>query len=57
VPETQAVRWRDDGTAPSASVGMPIATAVALVYQGDLTTIQFIEQTSGAVLNVSFYRY
>lgn len=57
VPETQAVRWRDDGTAPSSTVGMPIATGVALVYQGNLTTIQFIEQTSSATLNVVFYRY
>lgn len=55
--ETQAVRWRDDGTAPTASVGMPIATGSALVYQGDLTTIQFIEETASAKIDVSFYKY
>lgn len=55
IPQTQAVRWRDDGPAPTASVGMPLAAGVTLQYDGDLTHIQFIEQTSGAVLNVSYY--
>lgn len=54
-PETQGVRWRDDGTAPTASVGMPLAAGVTLQYDGDLTKIQFIEQTSSAKLNISYY--
>lgn len=54
-PEAQAVRWRDDGIAPSASVGMPLAVGVTLQYDGDLTNIRFFEQSSGAKLNVSFY--
>lgn len=54
-PETQAVRWRDDGTAPSASVGMPLAVGVTLQYDGDLTKIRFIEQTASAKLNISYY--
>ena len=53
-PETQAVRWRDDA-APTASVGMPLAAGVTLQYDGDLTKIQFIEQTAGAKLNISYY--
>jgi hypothetical protein len=53
--ETQAVRWRDDGTAPTASVGMPLAVGDTLVYDGDLKKIQFIEQTASAKLNVSLY--
>lgn len=53
--ETQAVRWRDDGTAPTASVGMPLATGVPFPYDGDLTKIQFIEQTASAKLNVAYY--
>jgi len=57
IPETQAVRWRDDSTAPTGSVGMPLAIGAALAYQGDLTKIQFIEQTASAKLNVAFYRY
>lgn len=54
-PETQAVRWRDDGTAPTATVGMPLAVGVTLQYDGDLTKIQFIEQTASAKINISYY--
>lgn len=53
--ETQAVRWRDDGVAPTATVGMPLATTDVLAYDGDLTRIQFFEQTASAKLNVSYY--
>ena len=55
IAETQGVRWRDDGTDPTSSVGMPLATGVALQYDGDLTKIKFIEQVAGAVLNISYY--
>lgn len=54
-PEGQAVRWRDDGVAPTASVGMPLAVGVTLQYDGDLTQIRFIEQTGGAKINISYY--
>ena len=53
--EGQAVRWRDDGVAPTASVGMPLAAGATLQYDGDLARIRFIEQTSGAKLNISYY--
>jgi hypothetical protein len=55
VAETQGVRWRDDGTAPTASVGMPLAVGVPLQYDGDLSRIRFIEQTASAKLNISYY--
>lgn len=54
-PETQAVRWRDDNVAPSATVGMPLATGVTLQYDGDLTKIKFFEQVGGAILNITYY--
>jgi len=54
-PETQAVRWRDDGIAPTATVGMPLAVGVTLSYDGDLNKLRFIEQTASAKLNVSYY--
>lgn len=54
--EAQAVRYRDDGTDPSATVGMPVAVAVALTYTGPLKNVKFIEQTSGAKLNVLYYK-
>ena len=54
-PEAQAVRWRDDGVAPTASVGMPLAAGVTLQYDGDLSQIKFIEQTNNAKLNITYY--
>lgn len=55
VAEGAAVRWRDDGVAPTVSVGMPLAVGVSLQYDGDLTQLRFIEQTASAKLNVSYY--
>lgn len=54
-PETQAVRWRDDGVAPTAAIGMPLAVGVTLQYDGDITKIRFIEQTASAKLNITYY--
>lgn len=57
--ETAAVRYRDDGTAPTASVGFPLAVTGAnqpLTYCGQLSAIQFIQQAGSATLNVLYYR-
>jgi hypothetical protein len=55
--EAQGLRWRDDGVAPTASVGMILAAGQTFQYTcPNLTLIQFIQQTSGAILNVSFYK-
>jgi hypothetical protein len=53
---TQAIRYRDDGTAPTAAVGMPVLVGTCFQYSGNLATIQFIQQVAGAVLDVSYYR-
>jgi len=53
--QTQAVRWRDDGGAPTSTVGMPLAIDDIFLYVGDLAAIRFIEGTPTAVLNVSYY--
>lgn len=55
VPESKAVRYRDDGTAPTASVGMPLAVAQPLWYTGQLGSLRFIEQSASATLNVLYY--
>ena len=53
---TQNVRWRDDGTNPTASVGIPMLPGdMPIAFDGDLNTIKFIEETSGGILNVSYY--
>ena len=55
VAEGAPVRWRDDGTAPSSTVGMPIAVGVPFQYDGDLTKIRFIQQSASGILNISYY--
>lgn len=53
--ESQVVRWRDDGTAPTASVGMRLTVGAELRYDGDLKAIRFIEEAASAKLDISFY--
>lgn len=53
--EGQPVRWRDDGTNPTTSVGMPLAAGDIIDYDGNLSALKFIETASGAKLNVYFY--
>ena len=55
-PETQNVRWRDDGTNPTASVGMPMEAGDVFLYTGKLADIKFIETTASAVIHISYYR-
>jgi len=55
IAEGAPVRWRDDATAPTASVGMPLAVGVPLQYDGDLNKIRFIQQSASAILNISYY--
>jgi hypothetical protein len=58
VPQTQAVRWRDDGVAPTASIGYPLAVGQELRYDGsNIVALRFIEQTASAALNVSYYGF
>lgn len=53
--ETQSVRWRDDGTNPTASVGHVLLPGDVFVYTGNLAGIRFIEVTASAKLSVSYY--
>lgn len=53
---TQAVRFRDDGTNPTAGVGYPLATGVEFVYTAcSPERIRVIEQAASAVLDVLYY--
>lgn len=54
--DTAAVRYRDDGGAPTASVGVSIASAGTLFYAGTLSKIRFILQTGSPLVNIAFYR-
>lgn len=56
-PEAQAIRYRDDGVAPTATVGQPLAVGATLIYTANnLATLRVISQTAGAILNCTFYR-
>jgi hypothetical protein len=46
--QDQAVRWRDDGTDPTGTVGMVLSAGETLVYNGDLSAIEFIETAASA---------
>jgi hypothetical protein len=56
--ELQGVRWRDDGAAPTNSVGMPLQATAVQVFTGakELAALQFIQASPGAVLDVTYYK-
>lgn len=56
IAESQTVRWRDDGTNPTASVGMPLTVNSPMVYTGPLASLKFIQTTASATLNIAYYR-
>jgi hypothetical protein len=52
--DTANIRWRDDGTAPTAAIGMSLVFGqLPVTYNGTLSKLQFI---SGGPLNVTFYK-
>lgn len=54
--ENGDVRWRDDGTAPTSSVGMTLLSGYELDYAGDAAAIQFILiGATSPILNISYY--
>ena len=53
--EAQALRWRDDGTDPTTTVGMVIPAGGELRYDGDLGKIRLINAAAGAICNYSLY--
>lgn len=53
--EGQPVRWRDDGTNPTASVGNPLPVGATLIYDGNLAAIKFIQTAVAGTINVAYY--
>jgi hypothetical protein len=53
--EAQTVRIRDDGTDPTATVGLPLGTSDSLFYSGNLSGVRVIAATAGGILNVLYY--
>ena len=52
----QAVRWRDDGTAPTTAVGYPLPVNTELVYSGTgMGQLRLIGQVAGAIVNMAAF--
>ena len=50
-----AIRWRDDGSAPTSAVGMPLAAGGSLEFDSDLRKLKLISQSGNADINVALY--
>lgn len=56
VVSSNGVRFRDDGTNPTAAVGVPIAAGQSFSYDGDPSALVFIRSGGAdAVLDVAYY--
>ena len=50
------IRYADDGTTPSTSVGMPVYQASSWFYSGPLSALRFYAQSGTATLDVLYYK-
>lgn len=50
------IRYRDDGTAPTATIGYLVAAGQQLTYSGTLATLQLISQSGSPVVDVLYYK-
>ena len=54
--EANSLRYRDDGTSPTGTVGQVIASGSTVAYTGDLTLLKIIQAGGGAIANVTCYK-
>ena len=54
--EGGGVRYRDDGTAATASVGLPVAAGACFSYSGPLSSLSFTAQSGSPTIDVSYYK-
>jgi hypothetical protein len=55
-PETQGVRYRDDGTDPTAAIGFPLNPGQVLFFTGaQIPRLKFIQQAATSTLNLLYY--
>jgi hypothetical protein len=52
----QNIRWTDDGQTPTSSFGNRLHAGESMWYTGDLTQFRFIEEASGAEVNIAAYK-
>ena len=56
---TQGINYRDDGVAPTGTLGsggQGVAAGNCIPYDGTFSALHFIQQTAGALLGISFYK-
>ncbi len=53
--ESQAIRYRSDGTAPTASVGIPVPAGTCYQWSGDLRALQIIQVAASATVDIEFF--
>lgn len=51
----QPIRYRDDGVAPTAAIGIALPANGTLFYTGTLATFRFIGVDVGAAVNIAYY--
>ena len=52
----QAIRWRADGTVPTATTGMPVPAGQTVIFAlQQLSQLKIIAQVAGAALDITFY--
>lgn len=53
----QAVFWRDDGVAPTTTVGNPLPVNTQIIFSTKpLSAVQIIQAVASATCNVEYYR-
>lgn len=56
IAETNDIRWRDDGTAPTATSGMYLPKNTYFFYDGPPQNLKFITTAGSATIDVALYR-
>lgn len=56
IPETQNVRFRDDGTDPTSTVGMLLVAGQPFLYTGNLSALRMIQVAATAAVTVAYYK-
>lgn len=54
--EGASVRYRDDGAAASASLGIPVGAGTCFPYSGPLAVLSFSAQSGSPTIDVSYYK-
>ena len=55
ISESAAWRWRDDGVAPTATVGFPENANAPFYYSGSFANLQVIPQNGSTTFDIVFY--